>query len=331
EYYRVIATPTLIRTSPAPRQVLAGADLALQIEHWWPSWQEVVNDQLSWRENLGNNYDSEDSNQKSDFATIQSLRLSDEIFQLQQENANLKSQILFKDRIITILAHDLRNPLTAALLAIDTINLHLQDSGRDYNQSLMTQLLGQARRQLNLIEHMTTDLLESGRSSSTRLIIVPNKVDIATLCRDSLAKLEEHWKAKSQTVQTDLPSDIPLVYIDQERIGQVLLNLLGNAIKYTPTGGKIHLSVLHRTTQKVQVSICDDGPGIPDAQREEIFENAFRLDRDVDEEGYGIGLSLCRKIVEAHYGKIWVDSVLDQGSCFHFTLPTYPYPYAGNG
>ncbi|MFZ9737966.1 MAG: histidine kinase [Prochlorotrichaceae cyanobacterium] len=328
EYYRVIATPTLIRTAPAPRQVLAGADLALQIEHWWPSWQEVVNDQLSWRENLGSNYDSDEYNQKSDFAIIQSLRLSDEIFQLQQENANLKSQILFKDRIITILAHDLRNPLTAASLAIDTINLHLQDSGRDYNQSLMTQLLVQARRQLNLIEHMTTDLLESGRSSSTRLIIVPNKVDIGTLCRDSLTKLEEHWKAKSQTVQTDLPSDIPLVYIDQERICQVLLNLLGNAIKYTPTGGKIHLSVLHRTTQKVQVSICDDGPGIPDAQREEIFQDAFRLDRDVDEEGYGIGLSLCRKIVEAHYGKIWVDSVLDQGSCFHFTLPTYPYPYA---
>jgi two-component system clock-associated histidine kinase SasA len=83
---------------------------------------------------------------------------------------------------------------------------------------------------------------------------------------------------------------------------------------------------LHRTTQKVQVSICDNGPGIPEEQREQIFEDAFRLERDAEADGYGIGLSLCQKIVQAHYGKIWVDSISGQGSCFHFTLPAYPYP-----
>ncbi len=327
EYYRVIATPTLIRVAPSPRQILAGADLAIQIEHWWPSWQEVVNNQLAWSEGL-ESFAEREFHGNSDFAAIQSLRLSDEIFQLKQENANLKSQILFKDRVITILAHDLRNPLTAILLAIDTLNLHLQEDSENYNRSLINQLFSQSRRQLNQIEHMITDLLESGRSSNTRLMIAPTQVDLVILCQDTLGKFQEQLQAKSQTIETDLPSDVPLVYVDEERIQQVLMNLIGNAIKYTPPSGKIQLSILHRTTQKVQVSICDNGPGIPDDQREEIFQDAFRLERDAEEEGYGIGLGLCKKIVQAHYGKIWVDSVLGQGSCFHFTLPTYPYPYA---
>jgi two-component system clock-associated histidine kinase SasA len=121
----------------------------------------------------------------------------------------------------------------------------------------------------------------------------------------------------------DIPSDLPLVYADPERVRQVLINLLDNAIKYAPAQGTIAISVLHRTTQKVQVSICDNGPGVPEENHERIFEEHFRLKRDEAQEGYGIGLALCQRIVRAHYGQIWVDSVPNQGSCFHFTLPVY--------
>jgi two-component system clock-associated histidine kinase SasA len=85
----------------------------------------------------------------------------------------------------------------------------------------------------------------------------------------------------------------------------------------------IQVSVLHRTTQKVQVSVCDNGPGIPDENQKHIFEDHFRLQRDEMKEGYGIGLSLCQRIIRAHQGQIWVDSAPSQGSCFHFTLPVY--------
>jgi two-component system clock-associated histidine kinase SasA len=78
--------------------------------------------------------------------------------------------------------------------------------------------------------------------------------------------------------------------------------------------------VLHRTLQKVQVSVCDNGPGIPSENRDRIFEERFRLKRDQDKDGYGLGLSLCQRIIRAHYGQIWVDSS-PNGSCFHFTLP----------
>ncbi|MFZ4667132.1 MAG: histidine kinase [Prochlorotrichaceae cyanobacterium] len=321
EYYKVVATPTLIRIYPTPRQILAGADLAIQLEHWWPSWQELVENQPELTES-----DLAQMGLNNDRSALETLRLSDEIFRLKQENLERQSQIRFKDRVITILAHDLRNPLTAALLAIDTLLLNSQENKQTLDPKLVRQLLTQGRRQLGLIDHMITDLLESGRSTNKKFIMKPEKISLGELCHESIEKLKEQWRAKSQTVKTDVPSDIPPIYVDRERIQQVLMNLLDNAIKYTPQGGTIHLSVLHRTTQKVQVSICDNGPGIPEEQREQIFEDAFRLERDAEADGYGIGLSLCQKIVQAHYGKIWVDSISGQGSCFHFTLPAYPYP-----
>ena len=103
----------------------------------------------------------------------------------------------------------------------------------------------------------------------------------------------------------------------------MIVNLLENAIKYTPEGGKINFSILHRTAQKIQVSVCDTGPGIPEEKQERIFEGHFRLKRDESKEGYGLGLALCRQIIRVHYGQIWVDSVPQEGSCFHFTLPVY--------
>jgi two-component system, OmpR family, clock-associated histidine kinase SasA len=133
------------------------------------------------------------------------------------------------------------------------------------------------------------------------------------------AKIEE----KSQKLNTDLPMDLPCVHADSDHIRQVLINLLENAIKYTPEGGTIQVSILHRTTQKVQVTICDDGPGIPEEKQRFIFQDSFRLERDEDIEGYGIGLALCQRILRSHYGQIWVESTPNEGSSFHFTLPVY--------
>jgi two-component system clock-associated histidine kinase SasA len=116
---------------------------------------------------------------------------------------------------------------------------------------------------------------------------------------------------------------LPLVFADEERIRQVLMNLLGNAIKYTPVGGKITFAALYRTTQKTEISITDTGPGIPSDLRDRIFEDEYRIERDDSQEGYGIGLSLCKRIIRAHYGQIWVDDAGKQGSCFRFTLPVY--------
>ena len=111
---------------------------------------------------------------------------------------------------------------------------------------------------------------------------------------------------------------------DSQRIRQVLLNLLENALKYTGNGGHITLTMLHRTSQWLQVSVCDSGPGIPIAEQQRIFLDRVRLPQTSSEtSGFGVGLSVCRRIVEVHGGKIWVVSAPGEGACFFFTVPVW--------
>jgi two-component system clock-associated histidine kinase SasA len=328
EHYKLIATPALIRLQPTPQQVLAGTDLAAQIEHWWPRWQSLLEEQQEDHADVLESGVPVAGDPLSVDASVQMLQLSDEVFRLHREKEDLKAQLHFQDRIIAILAHDLRNPLTAASLAIDTLALgcDAEDSrSACLTPALSQQLLQQARTQLRKIDHMVTDILQAARGGGSQLQIQPSKLDLDPLCQDSIYQLQDRWLSKTQTLKTDIPTDLPAVYADPERIRQVFVNLLDNAIKYTPNNGIIQVSILHRTAQKVQVSICDTGPGIPEEKQDQIFEDSFRLQRDENLDGYGIGLAVCQRIIRSHYGQIWVDSVLDQGSCFHFTLPVYPY------
>ncbi|MEH1871112.1 histidine kinase [Nostoc sp.] len=334
EHFKLIATPALIKIHPEPRQVLAGSNIIAQLKNWWPRWQAAVDACLKLQEDLQERID-DNAKATSPKSTIRSvavsaelIRLSDEIFRLKQEKDNLQEQLQFKDRVIAMLAHDLRNPLTAAAIAIETLqsNYNLETGQfQRLKPSLTAHLLKQARNQTKIIDRMIADLLEVGRGKDTEFPILPQKLQLGKLCLDVLEELCDRYTAKSQGVEIDIPSDLPYVYADPERIRQVLVNLLDNAIKYTPAGGKISVAGLHRTTQKVQFSIGDTGPGIPVENRDRIFENHFRLQRDEGTEGYGIGLCLCQRIILAHYGQIWVDSAPNNGAWFHFTLPVYPF------
>nr|WP_267871729.1 histidine kinase [Nostoc sp. CHAB 5715] len=333
EHFKLIATPALIKIHPEPRQVLAGSNIIAQLKNWWPRWQAAVDTYLKVQEDLQERIDdngratSPKSTIRSVAVSAELIRLSDEIFRLKQEKDNLQEQLQFKDRVIAMLAHDLRNPLTAAAIAIETLqsNYNLETGQfQRLKPSMTAHLLKQARNQTKVIDRMIADLLEVGRGKDTEFPILPQKLQLGKLCLDVLEELCDRYTTKSQEVETDIPNDLPYVYADPERIRQVLVNLLDNAIKYTPEGGKISIAGLHRTTQKVQFSIGDTGPGIPVENRDRIFENHFRLQRDEGTEGYGIGLCLCQRIILAHYGQIWVDSAPNNGAWFHFTLPVYP-------
>lgn len=328
EHFKLVATPALIKLHPEPRQTLAGSTLVTQLENWWPRWQRSAEEYIMGLDTQVNTSAPEASKPTINSITYSAelIQLSDEIFRLKQEKEKLQEQLQFKDRIIAMLAHDLRNPLTAASIAIETLELGFEaKDGRAsrLRPELIAQLLKHARTQTRAIDRMITDILQAARGTSSELRIHPQPLDLGELCQDVLNHLQDQFRLKAQQLETDIPKDLPRVYADSERVRQVVVNLLDNAIKYTPVNGKIHVSILHRTTQKVQVSVCDDGPGIPPENQEHIFEDHFRLQRDEKQSGYGIGLSLCQRIVRAHYGQIWVDSILNQGSCFHFTLPVY--------
>jgi two-component system clock-associated histidine kinase SasA len=333
EYFKLVATPALIKIHPEPRHVLAGSNIIAQLKSWWPRWQATVDAYVKLQSNLQENIEDNGRSPSSPKSSIRSvaisaelLRLSDEIFRLKQEKEQLEEQLQFKDRVIAMLAHDLRNPLTAAAIAMDTLqsNYNPEKAGFERLTPTMTaHLFKQARNQTRIIDRMITDLLQLGRNNEREFPIQPQKTNIGQLCLDTLEELRDRYIEKSLKIQKDIPKDLPTVYADPERIRQVLINLLDNAIKYTPEGGTISVAGLHRTTQKVQFSIGDTGPGIPEENRNRIFENHFRLERDKGKEGYGIGLCLCQRIIRAHYGQIWVDSSPSGGAWFHFTLPVY--------
>jgi two-component system phosphate regulon sensor histidine kinase PhoR len=122
-------------------------------------------------------------------------------------------------------------------------------------------------------------------------------------------------------IRAETPPDLPLVRADPERISQVLINLIHNAIKYTKPGGEILISA-YPEGSNVVIFVRDNGAGIPDDTLPRIFERFYKADRSRSGGGTGLGLSIARHIVEAHGGRIWAESEVNQGSCFYFTLPT---------
>ena len=336
EHFKLVATPALIKIYPEPKQTLAGNNLIEQLKNWWPRWQQAVEAQLQLDddelpESIENGHrvpPTVKSPIRSVADSVEVIRLSDEIFHLKREQEKLLEQLQFKDRVIAMLAHDLRNPLTAVSIAVETLERYIVSPKGDrpaLTPALTSQLFKQARTQAKTIDRMIAGLLQVARGSSAELQIQPQKLELSGLYQDVVAHLCDRATAKSLTIESDIPNDLPIVYADREKVQQVLVNLLDNAIKYTPAGGIIRVSGLHRTTQKVQVSVWDNGPGIPEENYERIFEERFRLERDKAKDGYGIGLALCQRIIRAHYGQIWVDSAPNGGSCFHFTLPVYSF------
>ena len=328
EHFKLIATPALLKTHPEPRQTLTGTNLVAKMEYWWPRWQRSLAEY--WHSYKSPPKSQEVVSEKLSLSSIgyvaELMQMSDEIFRLKREKEQLQAQLKFKDRIIAMLAHDLRNPLTALSLALETLESTQKRANNESVKSSPTffeRLIKQARYQVRMIDRMITDILERPIGKSTKLPIEPDKLDLGALCLEVKIQFRDRLKAKKLQLKTDIPNDLPLIYADRERIRQVIVNLLDNAIKYTPKEGEIQIIILDRTTQKVQVTVSDSGPGIPKENRYRIFEDSFRLKRDESQEGYGIGLALCHRIILSHYGKIWVDSSPNNGSCFHFTLPVY--------
>lgn len=321
EYFKLVATPTLIKLYPLPRQTFAGSSLLSELQNWLPSWVgDLAEMDADGEPNLTGDLPSNLS-QISEF-----LRLADEVFALRQEQSELREQLRFKEQVINILAHDLRNPLTATGLALDTISIakNPQDLRSAKLQPEMVQkLIVRAKDQLQRADRMIADILHLSQDAATDIKISPHSCRVEDLLTDVLQQLDDQFRRKQQQIATDIPQDLPPVYVDGSLVKQVLTNLLENASKYTPVGSCIRIAALHRTSQKVQISIMDNGEGIPESDYDLVFQQSYRVQRDDQQEGYGLGLPLCKSIVLAHYGQIWVESS-EKGSTFHFTLLIYP-------
>lgn len=330
EYYRVIATPALIKLAPLPRQILAGSNLIDRIDNWWERWQEgLETKRVSFLSIYGEDPAADEfpKHRESLSDSIgqigKSIELTDQIFRLKQEKEELLNRLKLQDRAMAVLAHDLRNPLTAAALALGTLEIiHNPEDYRanSLEPAAIEKLINRARSQLQSIDRLVHDILQPLANSERDFSLQLQKIDLNELILSVISRLENQFQTKSQVITTDIPQDTPKIYGDEDKLRQVVGNLLDNAIKYTPVGGQIHVSALHRTAQTIQVSIADTGLGIPTDDQKHIFQNQYRLDRDLLQSGYGIGLALCQQIIRAHYGQIWVESAPGKGSVFNFTV-----------
>ena len=306
ELHRLVITPALIKLSPAPKQVFAGSNILQQLKGWVPRWQQdgvVSGLGLSLR-----------PTELDGSRTQKELQLEDQLLVLRQENETLIDRIHAQERLLRMVAHELRTPLTAAALALQSQQLGQIDMDRF--QDVLT-------RRLEEMEALSKDLLEVG-TTRWETLFNPQRLDLASVSAEVILELEKLWLGRNVEIRTDIPSDLPKVFADQRRMRQVLLNLLENALKYTGEGGHITLTMFHRTSQWVEVSVCDSGPGIPEGEQQRIFLDRVRLPQTSNRTtGYGVGLAVCRRIVEVHGGRIWVTSKPDEGACFTLTVPIW--------
>jgi two-component system, OmpR family, clock-associated histidine kinase SasA len=306
ELHRLVVTPSLVKLQPQPKQVFAGSSIFQQLRGWLPRWQqdEVVS-------GLGL---SLKPTELDGSRTQRELQLEDQLLVLRQENETLIDRLQAQERLLRMVAHELRTPLTAATLAVQSQELGQIDIHR-FRDVL--------KRRLEEIALLSQDLLEVG-STRWEALFNPQRLDLASVAAEAILELEKLWLGRDVAIHTDIPADIPKVFADQRRMRQVLLNLLENALKYTPNGGLISVTMLHRTSQWVQVSISDSGPGIPEEEQQRIFLDRVRLPQtSAGASGFGVGLSVCRRIVEVHGGRIWVISEPDKGACFTFNVPVW--------
>ena len=215
--------------------------------------------------------------------------------------------------VLGVVAHDLRNPLS---LIVTTTEL-LQEEDLDPEQR--RQVLDIARRAGKQMNRLIEDLLDTVQLESGRLSLDVEDVDVATLFRQT----EETFSplaARQKISLVRIPPEPRLrVRADAFRLSQAMGNLLGNAIKFTPEGGKVEFRA-DREGGEVVFSVCDTGPGIPPEQMKYLFEQFWQA-RKNDKRGVGLGLTIVKGIVEAHGGRIWCQSTPGSGSTFFFALP----------
>jgi PAS domain S-box-containing protein len=223
-----------------------------------------------------------------------------------------------KNEFVSTVSHELRTPLTSIKGYIDLI---LDGDAGDVDE-IQREFLGIVKENTDRLVQLINDMLDISRIESGRIHLNIQPLDVG----ESIIGAADTFRAvlghKGHRLEVDVPSDLPLVAGDRDRVGQVLINLTSNAVKYSPEGGLVTLAA-RAEGGEVVVSVSDEGLGIAPENQPRLFEQFYRVDSAMTREigGTGLGLSICKSIVELLGGRIWVLSETGAGSTFSFSLP----------
>ncbi len=224
-----------------------------------------------------------------------------------------------RQQLSRMIVHDLRNPLNNIINSLEFIQASWNENGFDLPVERIIKIaLRSARRMDNLIQ----DILDTARLEANEKAIVLKPVDLRLLLDDIRESLLPSITHRRQTFVCEVPDTLPQLYADEDLLRRVLLNLLDNAIKFTPGGGRVSLTI-DFDERNFRFTISDTGRGIEEEEQPNIFKMYRRGRGSREMRGAGIGLAFCKLAVEAHGGKIWLEKSDPQGSTFVFTLPRH--------
>ena len=239
---------------------------------------------------------------------------------IERAYAELRRAESQRDSLTAMLVHDLRTPLTAIIGPIEMLTSELDQQLDEIQKELFTMCSHSAHRLLGLVN----DLLDVSKIESGEMNLRLAEIDPALLIADAAKQLAPLARESRIELIHEIEPHLPMLQADADLLIRVLVNLLGNALKFTPSGGTITLSVRSDTDTPVLIfAVRDTGEGIPREAFERIFEKFGQVEeRQAGRKmSTGLGLTFCRMVVEAHGGRIWIESELGQGSTFSFSMP----------
>jgi PAS domain S-box-containing protein len=225
----------------------------------------------------------------------------------------------FKDQFLSTMSHELRTPLNAVLGFSDLLSEGRYGALNEKQQRYLGHITNGGKHLLRLIN----DILDLSRIEAGRLQLQIETVSVESMFSEACDTLQPLVSKKRHVLERDAPPGLS-VRADSTRLKQILMNLIANAVKFTPEGGKIELSA-RRIADAVRIDVRDTGPGIPPDEQQRIFEAFYRLSHSAKApEGTGLGLAITQRLVELHGGQLGLESQVGEGSCFYFTLPYVP-------
>lgn len=241
-------------------------------------------------------------------------------FAEQAKNATLQAETeALRNALLSAISHDLRTPLTRITGAASALLENGVDCSDADRQDFGKVIFDEAQRMSDL----TSKILNMARLNSGRIILHQDWNAIEEIVGSALTHLDK--SLQDRPVRTQLPNNLPLVWLDAVLLEQVLINLIENAIKYTPAGSPIDISA-EKQTSRLQLVVSDYGPGIPKGKEEKVFEKFYSLETETQEGGVGLGLALCRAIIEAHGGSMEATNTVGKGAAFIMELPLHEPP-----
>ena len=256
---------------------------------------------------------------------LRGAALEAQLLEAQRELAELRSRDTLKTQFLANISHDLRTPLTAIITHGEILRDGMLGPLNERQQESVNGIISGGRQLLEMVG----EILTYAKGSANRLRLSRSQFDVADVLRDATAINESLIAKRAITFQTTVAENVPPVRADREKIVHVLNNLLGNAIEFTPVGGRVWVSVTYGEREGIpehRVEVGDTGIGIAPEHFELIFQEFSQIDSTAARQhhGTGLGLPIARRLVELHGGRIWVESEMGAGSRFIFTLPTPP-------